>query len=108
MLIAYLPGIIYSFHVDNISNMKGTTIARKQRKSIAVIPIIVTTIMLLSTTLTSNNSLFAFAQEQTSAQEVKTLRIGYFPNINHVQAVIGLGNGDFQKALGNNVKVEGS
>jgi NitT/TauT family transport system substrate-binding protein len=88
--------------------MKGTTIARKQRKSIAVIPIIVTTIMLLSTTLTSNNSLFVFAQEQTSAQEVKTLRIGYFPNINHVQAVIGLGNGDFQKALGNNVKVEGS
>ena len=86
--------------------MKGTTIARKQRRSIAVIPIIITTIMLLSTTLTSNNSLFAFAQEQTSTQGVKTLRIGYFPNINHAQAVIGLGNGDFQKALGNNVKVE--
>jgi NitT/TauT family transport system substrate-binding protein len=86
--------------------MKGTTIARKQRKSIAVIPIIITTIMLLSTTLTSNNSLFAFAQEQTGTQGVKTLRIGYFPNINHAQAVIGLGNGDFQKALGNNVKVE--
>jgi sulfonate transport system substrate-binding protein len=86
--------------------MKGTIIARKQRKSIAVISTIVTTIMLLSTTLTSNNSLFAFAQEQTSIQGVKTLRIGYFPNINHAQAVIGLGNGDFQKALGNNVKVE--
>src|SRR5919206_3880329 len=37
---------------------------------------------------------------------VKTLRIGYFPNINHAQAVIGFGNGDFQKALGNNVKVQ--
>ncbi|TLX85145.1 MAG: ABC transporter substrate-binding protein [Thaumarchaeota archaeon] len=34
-----------------------------------------------------------------------TLRIGYFPNINHAQAVIGLGNGDFQKALGD-VKIE--
>src|ERR687891_22438 len=34
------------------------------------------------------------------------LRLGYFPNINHAQVVIGLGNGDFQKALGNNVKVE--
>lgn len=33
------------------------------------------------------------------------LRIGYFPNINHAQAVIGIGNGDFQKELGN-VKVE--
>lgn len=101
-----MPGIIYSIHVDNISDMKGTIIARKQRKSIAVIPIIVTTIMLLSTTLTSNNSLFGFVQEQTGTQGVKTLRIGYFPNINHAQAVIGLGNGDFQKALGNNVKVE--
>jgi len=37
---------------------------------------------------------------------VKTLRIGYFPNINHAQAVIGFGNGDFQKALGNNIKVQ--
>ncbi len=36
----------------------------------------------------------------------KTLRIGYFPNINHAQAVIGLGRGDFQKALGDNVEVK--
>ena len=101
-----MPGIIYSFHIDNISDMKGTTLARKQRKPITIIPILVTTIMLLSATLTSSNSLFAFAQEQTGVQGVKTLRIGYFPNINHAQAVIGLGNGDFQKALGSNVKVE--
>ena len=38
--------------------------------------------------------------------EHKVLRIGYFPNINHAQAVIGLGRGDFQKALGNNVEVK--
>ena len=101
-----MPGVIYSFHIDNISDMKGTTLARKQRKPITIIPILVTTIMLLSATLTSSNSLFAFAQEQTGVQGVKTLRIGYFPNINHAQAVIGLGNGDFQKALGSNVKVE--
>jgi len=36
----------------------------------------------------------------------KTIRIGYFPNINHAQAVIGLGNGDFQRALGNDVEVK--
>ena len=40
---------------------------------------------------------------QTS--EHKTLRIGYFPNINHAQAVIGLGRGDFQTALGEDVEV---
>ncbi len=33
------------------------------------------------------------------------LRLGYFPNINHAQAVIGVGNGDFQNALGD-VKIE--
>ena len=32
--------------------------------------------------------------------EKKILRLGYFPNINHAQAVIGMGNGDFQRALG--------
>jgi NitT/TauT family transport system substrate-binding protein len=36
----------------------------------------------------------------------KTLRIGYFPNINHAQAVIGLGRGDFQKILGDNIEVK--
>jgi NitT/TauT family transport system substrate-binding protein len=40
---------------------------------------------------------------QTNEQD--TLRIGYFPNINHAQAVIGLGRGDFQRALGDNVEV---
>jgi len=33
------------------------------------------------------------------------LRIGYFPNISHAQAVIGLGTGDYQKEL-TGVKVE--
>lgn len=43
------------------------------------------------------------SQNNTTTTDV--LRIGYFPNINHAQAVIGLGNGDFQKALGD-IKVE--
>jgi NitT/TauT family transport system substrate-binding protein len=34
------------------------------------------------------------------------LKIGYFPNINHAQAVIGLGRGDFQQALGDDIKIE--
>jgi NitT/TauT family transport system substrate-binding protein len=43
---------------------------------------------------------------QAENGQSKTLRIGYFPNINHAQAVIGLGRGDFQKALGDNVEVK--
>jgi NitT/TauT family transport system substrate-binding protein len=65
-----------------------------------VIALVTAAIIALSSTLTSTNSLDVYAQE------VKTLRIGYFPNINHAQAVIGSGKGDFQKALGKNVKVE--
>jgi NitT/TauT family transport system substrate-binding protein len=86
--------------------MKGTTIVRKQRKKTTIIPLLAAAIMLLSSTLALTNPLPAYAQEQAGAQEVKTLRIGYFPNINHAQAVIGLGKGDFQNALGNNVNVE--
>ena len=41
----------------------------------------------------------------STGTESKVLRIGYFPNINHAQAVIGLGNGDFQEALGDDVEV---
>ncbi|HEY7367243.1 MAG TPA: ABC transporter substrate-binding protein [Nitrosopumilaceae archaeon] len=52
--------------------------------------------------VSNSNSFFSLNDKTTSADVV---RIGYFPNINHAQAVIGLGNGDFQKALGN-VKVE--
>lgn len=41
----------------------------------------------------------------TSDAGDNVLRIGYFPNINHAQAVIGVGNGDYQNALGN-IKLE--
>lgn len=40
------------------------------------------------------------------SQEKKVLKIGYFPNINHAQAVIGIGNGDFQKTLGDNIEIK--
>lgn len=35
-----------------------------------------------------------------------TMRIGYFPNITHSQAVIGVADGTFAKALGDNVKLD--
>ncbi len=41
-----------------------------------------------------------------SSTKSNELRIGYFPNINHAQAVIGLGRGDFQEALGDDIKVK--
>ena len=37
----------------------------------------------------------------------KVIRIGYFPNLNHAQAVIGVGSGDFEKELSKDgIKIE--
>lgn len=67
----------------------------------AIAGVIIASVIAVSLT-TNSDSLFSLNNTTTRAD---VIRIGYFPNINHAQAVIGLGNGDFQKALGN-VKVE--
>src|SRR6476660_1237585 len=84
---------------------------RRNKSAISLAAIIISGFIVASFTPFSQ----AFAQNasndstngsQGSTNTVKTLRIGYFPNINHAQAVIGFGSGDFQKALGPNIKVE--
>jgi NitT/TauT family transport system substrate-binding protein len=40
-----------------------------------------------------------FSRDRVGAEST-VLRLGYFPNFNHAQAVIGYGNGDYQDALG--------
>src|SRR5215211_7934711 len=45
-------------------------------------------------------------QSYSQTEDKKVLRIGYYPNINHAQAVIGIGNGDFKKILGDNVEIK--
>ena len=52
--------------------------------------------------LTTHYDVRSVNSENTSSN---VLRIGYFANINHIQAVIGIGNGDFQNGLGD-VKVQ--
>ncbi|HEX2927153.1 MAG TPA: ABC transporter substrate-binding protein [Ruminiclostridium sp.] len=34
------------------------------------------------------------------------VRVGYFPNITHIQAVVGVSDGSFEKSLGENVQIE--
>ena len=69
------------------------------RQIILVFTMIITTVALVSAPI-------SIASAQSLGDEKKTLRIGYFPNITHAQAVIGLNDGDFQKVLGDNVTVE--
>ncbi|HZC50490.1 MAG TPA: hypothetical protein VE244_15675, partial [Nitrososphaeraceae archaeon] len=69
---------------------------------VAAIVNIIPTPSAFSQTIDTGNS----AEEEEGNTAKKTLKIGYFPNINHAQAVIGLGNGTFQKALGDNIEVK--
>jgi NitT/TauT family transport system substrate-binding protein len=57
--------------------------------------VLVVGVMLLNTSITHTT----FAQQ-------KSLRLGYFPNINHAQGVIGIGDGSFQRTLGDRVTLE--
>ena len=49
--------------------------------------------------------LFASLNHFTQATETSKIRIGYFPNLTHAQALIGLSEGQFQKALGKKVEI---
>src|SRR5450432_3334174 len=62
-------------------------------------------LLLLSLPLASGCDKPGRAQEGTGTSasnrpEVSELRLGYFANITHAQAVLGVASGDFQKALG--------
>lgn len=48
-------------------------------------------------------AIIALFAEMADAAEV--IRIGYFPNITHSQAIIGMENSSFKKALGKNVEI---
>ena len=74
--------------------------------AIIVSGFIVASIAPFSQAFAQNVSSGSIADAKGSTNTVKTLRIGYFPNINHAQAVIGFGTGDFQKVLGPDIKVE--
>ncbi len=51
----------------------------------------------------SQNDLNTTGSPETSSESKTTvLRLGYFPNVNHAQAIIGLKNGDFQRIINDN------
>ena len=50
----------------------------------------------------------AAAPDATSSGEHVTLRLGYFPNVTHATALVGIEQGIFAEALGDNVTLETS
>lgn len=43
---------------------------------------------------------------QNNEERQKTVKLGYFPNITHSQALVGTSNGKFQESLGSDIKLE--
>ncbi len=63
---------------------------------------VMTILLIAGFIITPSLSNQAYAQ----STQKKVFRLGYFPNINHAQALIGVGNGDYQKVLGNNIELK--
>lgn len=59
--------------------------------------------ILMITFIFTFSSFIACSNKQ---DDIKTVKIAYFPNITHAQALIGKEQQQFEKALGDNVKVE--
>lgn len=55
---------------------------------------------------TSSSSGGSTATSSSGGGEQVTLRLGYFPNITHATALVGVGKGIFAEKLGSNVKLE--
>jgi NitT/TauT family transport system substrate-binding protein len=61
----------------------------------------------MKTSFSAMATILLFASCAIHAQQKPTvLRVGYFPNITHAQALVGRANGQFEKALGAGVQVE--
>jgi NitT/TauT family transport system substrate-binding protein len=57
-------------------------------------------------TLPTSPALPAPAAGSTTNAAPGTIRVGYFPNITHAQAVIGMADGTFQRAFGSQVRID--
>jgi NitT/TauT family transport system substrate-binding protein len=57
-------------------------------------------------TIAIASAILASCGGNTPSQTAEVIRVGYFPNITHSQAIIGLSRGDFAEALGPDVTIE--
>ena len=89
------------------AKIKSSSTLKMSSKITGVVVVMMVVVFVISSTSLFSSVAYhndAFAQATTAQNKV--LRIGYFPNVNHAQAVIGFQTGDFKKQLGNNVDVQ--
>ena len=95
------------------SSLTGTTTTDTNSTQItrgSIIAITVAAALIISSTPILSSLTYQpdsnYAYAQGASQQKKVLRLGYFPNVNHAQAVIGFQTGDFKKQLGDNIDVQ--
>ena len=59
-----------------------------------------------TTTAAAGSDTTEAAADDTAGGEPATLRLGYFPNVTHAPAIVGVAEGTFAEALGSNVDLE--
>jgi NitT/TauT family transport system substrate-binding protein len=82
--------------------LKYTATYVKSMKTKSFVAVLMTTLIIAGFLVIPSLSNHAYSQ----GPQKKVFRLGYFPNITHGQAVIGVGNGDFKKVLGDNIELK--
>jgi NitT/TauT family transport system substrate-binding protein len=63
-------------------------------------------LIILSTCILFPSAFHNKVYAQGTPEQKKILRIGYFPNVNHAQAIIGIQTNDFKRLLGDNIDLQ--
>jgi len=87
-------------------NSRSTANLRSSRIAKRIMALSIFLLIVSSTALVSSLAYHNFAYAQGASTQKKMLRIGYFPNVNHAQAIIGFQTGYFEKQFGDNVDVQ--
>jgi NitT/TauT family transport system substrate-binding protein len=77
-----------------------------RRRVIAPVAIAIALTLALAACGSSSKSDSSSSASTTPSGGAVTLRLGYFPNVTHAPAIIGVENGAFTKQLGSNVKLD--
>jgi NitT/TauT family transport system substrate-binding protein len=79
---------------------------RHLRRILVLCPLFVALALVLGACGSSSKSSSPASGTPSGGSSSVTLRLGYFPNVTHAPAIIGVASGKFASALGSNVKLE--
>src|SRR3954468_11105639 len=81
---------------------------RALKTSIALLAVVAATTALAACGSDDSSSGSDTSSTSKASSEPVTLRLGYFPNVTHAPALVGIQGGIFQKSLGKNVTLKSS